>query len=92
MAFFFFSESRCLSKCCVLANLIGKPPRPAFRKDARPHRPRVRFCYPFHQLPQLVVLTQAGAERADRSRSPCRDPSVVIHLSQPPYNIRHVHT
>ena len=26
MAFFFFSESRCLSKCCVLANLIGKPP------------------------------------------------------------------
>jgi hypothetical protein len=27
MAFFFFSESRCLSKCCVLANLIGKPPR-----------------------------------------------------------------
>jgi hypothetical protein len=39
---------------------------PAFRENAfhQLHRPRARFCYPFHQLPQLNILTQAGAERA----------------------------
>jgi hypothetical protein len=72
------------------ARLSVSPPatsklHPAFREDAHPHRPRARFCYPFHQLSQPVILTQAGAERASRSRSPRRDPSIVIHLPQPPY-------
>jgi hypothetical protein len=35
----------------------NKQLHPAFRENAHPHRPRARFCYPFHQLPQLDVLT-----------------------------------
>jgi hypothetical protein len=59
-------------------SLVGEPSsnkklHSAFREDAHPHNPRARFCYPFHQLPQLVIPTQAGAERAGRSRSPRRD-------------------
>jgi hypothetical protein len=43
MAFFFFSESRCLSKCCVLANLIGKPPLPT---EVPPSCVQVPFLLP----------------------------------------------
>jgi hypothetical protein len=35
----------------------NKQLHPAFRENAHPHRPRARFRYPFHQLPQLDVLT-----------------------------------
>jgi hypothetical protein len=48
----------------------NKQLHPAFREDTHPHRPRARFCYSFQQLPQLLVLTQADADRAGRSRSP----------------------
>ena len=41
----------------------NKQLHPAFRENSHPHHPRVRFCYPFHQLPQLVILTPRQVPR-----------------------------